>query len=299
MVQDITAIIPCYNEEKKINDVISDVVRYCSKLIVIDDCSTDNSLEIILSLKSDLSEKLIVLKNKKNMGIGYSMKKGIREAINLDSKIIIKIDGDGQHLASDIPKFISKIYKEDLDFVKGNRFLLKKNLKSMPISKLLGNLFVTNLQKLISGNYSISDPNNGFLAFKKTLFESIDLNKLNNNYFFENSLLINVTAHNFRVGEIGIETIYSDEKSSIPLIRASLLTIPTFVKLLFSKNFITARFNLSINSILFFIFWPLLFINFLFNSLFLWIGLSIILVLYLLVDLLNFFSSKKSLKDEK
>ena len=37
----------------------------------------------------------------------------------------------------------------------------------MPLSKLVGNLFVTNLQKLISGNYSISDPNNGFLVFKK------------------------------------------------------------------------------------------------------------------------------------
>ena len=57
----------------------------------------------------------------------------------------------------------------------------------MPLSKLIGNLFVTNLQKLISGNYSISDPNNGFLAFKKDIFETIDFDELNNNYFFENS----------------------------------------------------------------------------------------------------------------
>ena len=43
------------------------------------------------------------------MGIGYSMKKGISEAVKLDSKFIIKIDGDGQHLASDIPKFLKKL----------------------------------------------------------------------------------------------------------------------------------------------------------------------------------------------
>ena len=92
----------------------------------------------------------------------------------------------------------------------------------MPLSKLVGNLFVTNLQKLISGNYSISDPNNGFLVFKKNIFETIDINKLNNDYFFENSLLINVTAHDFKVGEVGIETIYSDEKSSIPIFFAFL-----------------------------------------------------------------------------
>tara|TARA_B100001287_G_C22576288_1_gene478788 strand:- start:3 stop:890 length:888 start_codon:yes stop_codon:yes gene_type:complete len=294
MQQHITAIIPCYNEENKIKEVIKDVSNYCSKIFVIDDSSTDRSFEIISQLKNEMDIDLNIFKNEKNMGIGYTMKKGISEAIKFENEIIIKIDGDGQHLASDIPRFISKIKEEKLDFVKGNRFLLKKNLKSMPLSKLVGNLFVTNLQKLISGNYSISDPNNGFLAFKKYIFETFDFNELNNNYFFENSLLIHVTAHNFRVGEIGIETIYNDEKSSIPLIRASLKTIPTFIQLLFRKNLITARYNLSINSILFFIFWPLLLINIFYNYFLLWILLIIILILYLLVDLLNFFSNKKN-----
>tara|TARA_Y100001970_G_C14258449_1_gene877427 strand:+ start:1004 stop:1891 length:888 start_codon:yes stop_codon:yes gene_type:complete len=294
MQQHITAIIPCYNEENKIKEVIKDVSNYCSKILVIDDNSTDKSLKVISQLKNEMDIDLNIFKNEKNMGIGYTMKKGISEAIKLENEIIIKIDGDGQHLASDIPKFISKIKEEKLDFVKGNRFLLKKNLKSMPLSKLIGNLFVTNLQKLISGNYSISDPNNGFLAFKKDIFETFDFDELNNNYFFENSLLIHVTAHNFRVGEVGIETIYNDEKSSIPLFRASLKTIPTFIKLLFTKNLITARYNLSINSILFFIFWPVLFANIFYNYFLLWILLIIILILYLLVDLLNFFSNKKN-----
>ena len=296
MEQDITAIIPCYNEEKNIKHVIEGVAKYCSKIIVIDDSSTDNSFEIVSNLKDDLNKKLLIIRNRKNMGIGYSMKKGISEAVKLDSKFIIKIDGDGQHLASDIPKFLKKIEYENLDFVKGNRFFLKKNLKNMPLSKLVGNLFVTNLQKLISGNYSISDPNNGFLVFKKNIFETIDINKLNNDYFFENSLLINVTAHDFKVGEVGIETIYSDEKSSIPIFFAFLKTIPTFIKLLFSKNFIAARYNLSINSILFFIFWPLLVSNIFLNSFTLWVGSLVIIVLYLLVDLLNFFSDKKNYK---
>ena len=294
MQQHITAIIPCYNEENKIKEVIKDVSNYCSKILVIDDNSTDKSLKVISQLKNEMDIDLNIFKNEKNMGIGYTMKKGISEAIKLENEIIIKIDGDGQHLASDIPKFISKIKEEKLDFVKGNRFLLKKNLKSMPLSKLIGNLFVTNLQKLISGNYSISDPNNGFLAFKKDIFETFDFDELNNNYFFENSLLIHVTAHNFRVGEVGIETIYNDEKSSIPLFRASLKTIPTFIKLLFTKNLITARYNLSINSILFFIFWPVLFANIFYNYFLLWILLIIILILYLLINLFNFFSNKKN-----
>ena len=239
------------------------------------------------------SNNVFVFRNEKNKGIGFSVKRGLYEALKIKSDIIIKIDGDGQHLPEDIPIFLEKINNENFDFIKGNRFLIKKNLKNMPLNKLLGNLIVTNLQKLISGNYFISDPNNGFLAFRREIFDAIDIELLQDNYFFENSLLISASAHNFYIGEVGIDTIYSDEKSSIPLVRAAVKTLPTFLKLLFLKNFISARYNLSINSILFFLFWPILIINLIYNLIYLWGVLIFIVVIYVMVDLLNYFNNKK------
>jgi hypothetical protein len=171
--------------------------------------------------------------------------------------------------------------------------LLKEDLDNMPLTKLVGNLLVTTLQKLISGKYDISDPNNGFLAIKKTVLENIDIGNLQNNYFFENSLLLNITSHNYSVGEVGIKTIYNDEKSSIPMFRASLKMLPTFLKLLFVKNKISAKYYLSANSLIFFIFWTVLIGNVYFNNPSGWFFIITLPFIYIAIDLLNFFSNKK------
>ena len=65
MQQHITAIIPCYNEENKIKEVIKDVSNYCSKILVIDDNSTDKSLKVISQLKNEMDIDLNIFKNEK------------------------------------------------------------------------------------------------------------------------------------------------------------------------------------------------------------------------------------------
>tara|TARA_Y100000389_G_scaffold203602_1_gene252573 strand:+ start:3124 stop:4005 length:882 start_codon:yes stop_codon:yes gene_type:complete len=292
MNKNITAIVPVLNEEKNIEKVLLDLNKFCKNIIVINDGSTDNTSEILEKISLSIPKKLLIITNKKNQGIGYSMKVGLAKALEFSNSIVIKIDGDGQHEPRDIIKFIDKIILENYDFVKGNRFLIKEDLENMPITKLVGNLIVTNLQKIISGHYNISDPNNGFLAMKKSILERIDLESLQNNYFFENSLLLNVTSHHFSVGEVGIKTIYNDEKSSIPLVAASIKLLPTFLKLLFIKNRIGTRYYLSANSVIFFIICSLLFINLFINSLAIWIFMIFLLALYVGIDILNFFSNK-------
>ena len=289
----ITAVIPVLNEEKAIEKVVSELENYCENIIIVNDGSTDNTKEILNKLSKTYGRKLLIIDNKKNMGIGYSMKAGFKKSLDFDNSIIIKIDGDGQHQPQDLVKFINKINDEGYEFVKGNRFLLKDDLENMPVKKLIGNLLVTTLQKLISGKYDISDPNNGFLAIKKTVLEDIDIDNLQNNYFFENSLLLNITSHNYSVGEVGIKTIYNDEKSSIPMFRASLKMLPTFLKLLFVKNKISAKYYLSVNSLIFFIFWAALIGNIYFNNSSIWVFIITLPFIYVAIDLLNFFSNNK------
>lgn len=289
----ITAVIPVLNEEKNIEKVVSELENYCENIIIVNDGSTDNTKEILRRLSETYSKKLIIIENKKNMGIGYSMKVGLKKSLDFDNSIIVKIDGDGQHQPQDLIKFVNKINDEGYEFVKGNRFLVKDDLENMPLTKLVGNLLVTTLQKLISGKYDISDPNNGFLAIKKTVLENIDIGNLQNNYFFENSLLLNITSHNYSVGEVGIKTIYNDEKSSIPMFRASLKMLPTFLKLLFIKNKISAKYYLSANSLIFFVFWTVLIGNVYFNNPSAWFFIITLPFIYIAIDLLNFFSNKK------
>ncbi len=292
MNSNVSVIIPVYNEERNIEYVIEGVEKYCENIIIVDDKSTDKSYEIIKNLQQRFSEKIIVLQNDKNSGIGYSVKKGMKKALELNNDIIIKFDGDNQHLPEDIPKFKTKLINEQLDLIKGNRFLINEYSEPMPNLKILGNLITTNLQKLVSGNYKISDPNNGFLAIKKVVLNTVDFKKLKNNYYFENSLLIYISSMGLKIGEVPIKTIYRDEKSSIPIFTASIKLLPTFLYFFYLRNVLNAKFNLSINSIVFFIILSLFVANLFLNIFIVWFLCLIMLIIYLFIDIFNFYRNE-------
>ena len=292
MNSNVSVIIPVYNEERNIEYVIEGVEKYCENIIIVDDKSTDKSYEIIKNLQQRFSEKIIVLQNDKNSGIGYSVKKGMKKALELNNDIIIKFDGDNQHLPEDIPKFKTKLINEQLDLIKGNRFLINEYSEPMPNLKILGNLITTNLQKLVSGNYKISDPNNGFLAIKKVVLNMVDFKKLKNNYYFENSLLIYISSMGLKIGEVPIKTIYRDEESSIPIFTASIKLLPTFIYFFYLRNVLNARFNLSINSIVFFIILSLFVANLFLNIFIVWFLCLIMLIIYLFIDIFNFYRNE-------
>ena len=287
MSNNVIAVIPAFNEEKNISKVIADVLPHCRKIIIVNDFSTDQTLKILNNINE---EKITVINNEKNLGIGGSMKVGFTKALEYKPEVIIKIDADGQHNPKDIPKFIKKLLDEDLELVKGNRFFDLESLENMPKIKVFGNLITTNLQKIVSGNYKISDPNNGFLAIKASKLKLINFKYLHNSYFFENSLTIVFNALNFKIGEISIKTVYKDEKSSIPLFIAAIKLVPVFAFFLFRKNLITAKHHLSANSILFFSIFILLLLNIFLNSYFLWLVLLIMILFYIFIDVINFLS---------
>tara|TARA_B100001248_G_C27365646_1_gene448864 strand:+ start:483 stop:1334 length:852 start_codon:yes stop_codon:yes gene_type:complete len=281
----IVVVIPVFNEEKNIGNVIKNVLPNCDKIIVVNDASTDNSIEVIEKFSN---ENVLIISNNKNLGIGGATKVGIKKAIEIGAKYIVKFDGDGQHSADDIPKFINKLEHNNFDYVKGNRF--KTSVSEMPIVKLLGNLISTNLQKIITGNYRLSDPNNGFIAFNSYIFEKIDYKYLREDYFFENSFLLNLIIYKYKIDEVPIKTIYADEKSSIPLVLGSIKLIPVFLKLFFLKNYLNLRVNLSMGSLIFLSINIAIIINIINNDLVSLNQIVILLSIYLLIDVINFLN---------
>jgi glycosyltransferase involved in cell wall biosynthesis len=113
----IVVIIPVFNEEKKIKDVINSVRGYCDELIVVNDGSTDQTKAILESF-----EGITLVNHETNHGIGGATKTGIKKAFEMGAEYIIKFDGDGQHMSTDIPKFLNYLNDQNYDFVKGNRF---------------------------------------------------------------------------------------------------------------------------------------------------------------------------------
>ena len=122
----IDIVIPVYNEEKSIGNVLKDISKIDTEnvsTIIIDDGSDDNTVSVASGFQNTQ-----IFSNKNNRGHGYSVKKGLKIALERKSDIIVTMDGDGQHYAKDISKLVRPIINNEADVVIGSRFHNKENL---------------------------------------------------------------------------------------------------------------------------------------------------------------------------
>jgi len=164
----IGIIIPAYNEEKNIENVLKKIQKYNNydfDIIVIDDGSTDNTCQIIDNYN------VLLLKHGENKGNGAATITGLRYCRKNNYDIVLIMDADGQHDPSYIPNFQDEIIDEKNDFVIANRF--KYIYQGAPLKKLCS-LILTVLY-LILYRKKISDPTNGFRALSSKVINKINL----------------------------------------------------------------------------------------------------------------------------
>jgi len=214
----IVVVVPAYNVEKQIGKAIRQLSESIDHIIIVDDCSKDSTLSEIRKFNGD---RIIILENKINQGVGGATKKGFKKGLELKGDIFVKYDGDGQMDPSKINDLIVPLF-EGYDYVKGNRFIHAKELTTMPKIRLFGNFILTFFTKLSSGYWNIFDPQNGFSALKREMLELLPLHQLANRYFFENDVLIHLNVLRARVKDIGIPAKYGHEKSSMNLFKIVL-----------------------------------------------------------------------------
>ncbi len=118
--EDLTVIVPLYNEEEFLSSLMAELVPYCNnygwRLILVDDGSTDETGTILQKYAE--YEGVQIISHKLNRGYGAAIKSGIRAA---DTTYAVTIDGDGQHYLSDINKLMKFAIETDADLVVGNR----------------------------------------------------------------------------------------------------------------------------------------------------------------------------------
>ena len=209
----IGAAIPCYRGNKATLKTVLSVIEYVDWVVFIDDCCPyKTGAQIKDKIKED---KLFVIYNQKNIGVGGSTKKGFKWLLDKGCDIILKIDADGQLRAEDIPKMCMPIIKDKCDATKGNRFTDIDKLYRIPRVRLIGNIFLGFITKLSTGYWEIFDPTNGFIAFSSTVLKEIELNKTDNRYFFETDVLFRCALKNIIINNVAIEPIYKENKSSL------------------------------------------------------------------------------------
>jgi len=199
----IITIIPAYNEENTIENVVKSVKTY-SDVLVVDDGSSDQTAPLAENVGAT------VISHSKNLGKGAAIKTGLKYAIKYDFDIMIMLDGDGQHNPQDIPLLIEGL--KNADMIIGSRFL-KANPQKMPLQRRISNGITTKLIRYMTG-YLITDSQCGFRLISKKaapFFVEIPYN----DYVYESEVLCKASENNLVVDERQIECIYDTEKSYV------------------------------------------------------------------------------------
>ncbi len=221
----IAVVVPAYNVETHILEVLRSIRDFVDHIIVVDDTSQDRTYE---RCKDFDDKRIIVLRNPQNLGVGGATMTGFKMAMKLDADVVVKMDGDGQLEAVHLKKLLEPLITEGYSYTKGNRFLHSQALKMMPKLRLFGNFAMTFMTKLTSGYWHIFDPQNGYIAIRKDALSDLDLDKIAKRYFFENDMLVNLNIHNHRVKDVPIPAIYGNQPSFLKIHRI-LLSFPFYL----------------------------------------------------------------------
>ena len=196
----LSIIIPCFNESntiKKIIEKIHNNSKFDNEIIVIDDCSTDGSREILQNEISDQISKLIL--NEKNYGKGYSVRRGIERATG---SILLIQDADLEYDPTDYPRLIEPIQNGYADVVFGSRFVGSEEKRVLFFWHSLGNKVLTLFSNMLT-NLNLTDMENCYKVFKSEVIKDITLKE--NRFGFEPEITAKVAKKNLRIFEVGVK----------------------------------------------------------------------------------------------
>lgn len=197
MTNDIAILIPAYNEERTILQVVSLLLAYSSHIIVVDDGSTDNTAQIL----SDLG--ITILKHRQNQGKGASLQTGFAYLAGQSLKGVITLDGDGQHKPEDIINFLTAIQQYPQHIIIGARQDRKtKSPKYRYYANKITDFFISKTIKT-----RILDSQSGF-RFYPQCFINQDLNSRYTHFGYESMLLILAKKSQVDITHVDIQTLY-------------------------------------------------------------------------------------------
>ena len=196
----IFVVVPTFNEEKNIQNVLSDLKKFDYDIIVVDDGSQDKTLKLaqIAGVK--------VLEHKINRGQGAALQTGTDYAVKNNADVIVHFDGDGQFLAEEIKFLVEPIMYEKIDIILGSRFLKKnKNIPKFkkyiiyPVSKII-NTFFTGIK--------LTDVHCGFRALSKKAAEKININQDGMSHNTE--IISQIKKFKLKYREVPVSVIYKE-----------------------------------------------------------------------------------------
>ncbi len=194
----LSVIIPCYNEENTIEDIVNAVLAspYPNKeIIIVDDFSTDGTRKKLQMLQPKVSQ---ILYHTQNRGKGAALRTGIQAATG---EVVIIQDADLEYDPQEYPKLIEPISKGKADVVYGSRFMGGEPHRVVYFWHRVGNGILTLLSNMFT-NLNLTDMETCYKAFKRDLIQSIPIEE--DRFGFEPEITAKLAKKDCRIFEVGI-----------------------------------------------------------------------------------------------
>ncbi len=197
------AVIPAYNEERKMREVLQQARKHTQNIVVVDDGSHDQTSKIAEE------EGATVLRNVINVGKGAALRTGCDYALQQGATHLVVLDADGQHDPKLIPIFAERLREAEVVF--GYRQLSP----SMPFILRFGNWFISNTARSLF-KVHLHDTQSGYRAFTAGAYAKIRWQA--SDYSMESEMIANVGKHKLKYAQIPIQTIYNDKYKGTTII---------------------------------------------------------------------------------
>lgn len=195
----VSIIIPCFNEIKTIEQIILAVKGSSleeKEIIVVDDCSTDGTRELLQGGLAGMVDTVIY--NEKNGGKGLSLRRGFEVA---SGDVIIVQDADLEYDPKEHIKLVEPILQNHADVVYGSRFISGEVRRVLYFWHYLGNKFLTLLSNMFT-NLNLSDMETGYKAFRREIITQLRMEE--DGFGFEPEVTAKIAKLKCRIYEVGI-----------------------------------------------------------------------------------------------
>lgn len=212
----VVVVLPAYNAEHTLARTVAELDRdIADDILLVDDASTDATAE----MGRQLGLRVVIHPN--NLGYGGNQKTCYRIALEMGADIVVMVHPDYQYSPRLMPSLAAMIASGEYDVVLASRILGNGAIGGgMPRYKYVANRFLTATENLLLGA-KVSEFHTGYRAYSQEVLVALRLDELSNNFVFDNQILAQVLASNFRIGELSCPTRYEADSSSIGL-RASM-----------------------------------------------------------------------------